>query len=173
MSGCSDTSPKLLPKFRASDTLARETRNHDPQAYTAWLARRVPGGLAFGPAFDENHRPIIRLTDPAEKLAALATLDTLAPSTGQPRAMSADSIVAVRVRWDFAELYDWMQYLMNGLSETRGIGVNGAGIDTENDRIDFSVEKRESVAGLVSWLIEKGIPCRLVAIRVSGPTRLM
>jgi hypothetical protein len=36
------------------------------------------GSLAFGRAFDENHRPIIRLTDPRQKLAALATLDRLA-----------------------------------------------------------------------------------------------
>ena len=171
--GCTDASPKSLPKFRASDTLSSSSVSTNPQVHTAWLARRVPGGLAFGQAFDENHHPIIRLTDPTQKFAALATLDTLAPSTGKPRAASADSVLAVRVRWDFAELYDWMQYLMNALSEARGIGINGGGIDTDNDRIEFGVEKRESVPGVVSWLIESGVPCRLVALRITGPIRLM
>ncbi len=171
--GCSENSPKSLPPFRASDSLSGNSVSSDPQAHTAWLARRVPGGLAFGQAFDENHHAIIRLTDPAQKFAALATLDTLAPSNGRPRAASADSVLAVRVRWDFAELYDWMSYLTNALSESRGIGVNGWGIDTDNDRIDLGVETRESVPGVVSWLIEKGVPCRLVAVRVTGPIRLM
>jgi len=170
-SRCTESSPKSLPKFRASDTLSSNSVSSDPQAHTAWLARRVPGGLAFGQAFDENHHAIIRLTDTAQKFAALATLDTLAPSNGKPRAASADSVLAVRVRWDFAELYDWMWYLTHALS--RSIGVNGWGIDTDNDRIDIGVEKRESVPAVVSWLIEKGVPCRLVAVRVTGPIRLM
>jgi hypothetical protein len=170
-SGCNETSPKSLPKFRASDTLSSNSVSNDPQAHTAWLARRVPGGLAFGRAFDDNHHPIIRLTDPTQKLAALATLDTLAPSNGKPRAASADSVLAIRVRWDFAELYDWMWYLTNASSDVRGLGINSGGIDTHNDRIEFGVEKREAVPGLVSWLIGRGVPCRLVAVRVIGPIR--
>jgi hypothetical protein len=172
-SGCADSSLKWLPKFRISDTLTRGGVNKDTQERSAWFARRVPGGLAFGRAFDDNHRPIIRLTDPAQKLAALATLDSLAPNTGRPRVMSADSITAVRVRWDFAELYDWMQYLQAAFSEGRTIPVNSGGIDTGNDRLEFGVERRESLPVLVSWLIEKGVPCRLVAVRVTGPIRLM
>lgn len=170
-SGCSDNSPKSLPKSRVSDTLTRGGTNKNPQERSAWYARRVPGGLAFGRAFDDNHRPIIRLTDPTQKLAALATLDSLAPTSGRPRVMNADSTTAVRVRWDYAELYDWMQYLQSAFSEEPPLGVNSGGIDTHNDRIEFGVEKRESLPMLVSWLVEKGVPCRLVAVRVNGPIR--
>ena len=170
-SGCSDASPTTLPTFRVSDTLTRGGTNKDPQERSAWFARRVPGGLAFGRAFDDNHRAIIRLTDPTQKLAALATLDSLAPTSGRPRVMSADCVTAVRVRWDFAELYDWMQYLQSAFSEGPRIGVNSGGIDTHNDRIEFGVERRESLPMLVSWLIEKGVPCRLIAVRVNGPIR--
>jgi hypothetical protein len=145
--------------------------NKDSQERSAWFARRVPGGLAFGRAFHDNHRPIIRLTDPTQKLAALATLDSLAPSNGRPRVMGADSMTAVRVRWDFAELYDWMQYLQSAFSEGPPLGVNSGWIDTNNDRILFGVEMRESVPKLVSWLIDEGVSCRLVAIRVNGPIR--
>jgi len=172
-SGCSDTSPKSLPKLRVSDTLTRGGANKDLQEYTAWLARRVPGGLAFGPAVDANHRPIIRLTDPTLKFAALATLDSLAPPRGLPRIANADSVRAVKVRWDFAELYDWLQYLQTGSFGGRRIPVTIMGVNTHNDRIEFGVETRESLPVLVSWLIEKGVPCRLVAVRVSGPIRLM
>lgn len=170
-SGCSDTSPKSLPKLRVSDTLTRGGANQDSQELSAWFARHVPGGLAFGRALDDNRRPIIRLTDPTQKFAALATLDSLAPPSGPPRVASADSVRAVQVRWDFAELYDWMQYLQAGFSEGRPIPVNSGGIDTRNDRLEFGVETRESLPVLVSWLIEKGVPCRLVAVRVTGPIR--
>jgi hypothetical protein len=170
-SGCSDNSPKSLPKFRVSDTLTGGDPNKDSQERRAWLARRVPGGLAFGRAFDDDHRPIIRLTDPTQKLAALATLDSLAPQNGRTRVSSADSFIGVRVRWGFAELYDWMQYLQTGFSAGRRIPMIGGGIDTNNDRLELIVDKEESLPILVSWLIEKGVPCRLVAIRVIGPIR--
>jgi hypothetical protein len=83
--------------------------------------------------------------------------------------MSADSVIAVRVRWDFAELYDWMQYLQSVFTDARGIGVNSGGIDTRNNRIEFGVERQEQLPALVKWLIQKGVPCRLVAVRVNGP----
>jgi hypothetical protein len=169
--GCSDGSPKSLPKFRVSDTLTRGGPNKDSQERSAWFARHVPGGLAFGRASDDDHRPIIRLTDPTQKLAALATLDSLAPQNGRTRVSMADSFTAVRVRWDFAELYDWMQYLQTGFSAGRRVPMNGAAIDTNNDRLAFFVEKSESVPILVSWLIERGVPCRLVVVRVTGPIR--
>jgi hypothetical protein len=168
-SDCSESSPKALPKFRASDTLSGNTRISDPQAHSAWLARRVPGGVAFGHTFDDNHRPIVRLTDPTKKHAALIALDSLGASTGRSYAVGADSVVAVRVRWDFAELYDWMQYLMTEMSAARGLGINSGAIDTRNDRIEFGVVKRESLTSVVNWLIEQGIPCGLVAVRVTGP----
>jgi hypothetical protein len=155
-----------------SDTITRSGANKDLQERTAWLARRVPGGLAFGPVFDESHRPIIRLTDPTQKLAALGTLDSLDPPRGRSRLANADPILAVRVRWDFAELYDWMQYLQSRFGEGGRVPINGYGIDTQNDRIAFGVETRESLPAVVNWLVDKGVPCRLVAIRVTGPTRL-
>jgi hypothetical protein len=168
-SDCSDSSPKTLPKFRVSDTLSPHRATSDPQAHDAWIARRVPGGVAFGHAFDENHRPIIRLTDPTKKHEALIALDSLGAPTGRSHAVGADSVIAVRVRWDFAELYDWMWYLMSEMSKARGLDINSGGINTREDRIDFGVVKRESLPAVVSWLIEQGIPCGLVAVRVNGP----
>ena len=172
-SGCNDSSAKRLPPFRVSDTITRSGADKDLQERTAWLARRVPGGLAFGRVFDDSHHPIIRLTDPTRKLAALATLDSLDPRRGRSRLANADSIRAVRVRWDFAELYDWMKYLQSSFGEAGRIPINGSGIDTQNDRIEFDVETRESLPVLVNWLLKKGVPCGLVAIRVTGPNRLL
>jgi hypothetical protein len=75
----------------------------------------------------------------------------------------------VKVRWDFAELYDWIQYLQSRLGEGGRIPITSYGIDTQNDRIEFGVETRESLPVLVSRFVDKGVPCRLVAIRVTGP----
>jgi hypothetical protein len=47
-------------------------------------------------------------------------------------------------------------------------GMNMWGIDAANDRIVFGIETRETVDAMVKWLIDKGIPCRLVVVEVSG-----
>ncbi len=106
--GCTDTSPRVLPKFRASDTLSGATGKLHPGRLSAWLARRVPGGWAFGPSIDESNHATIWLRDPKEKRAAIAALDSLAPPNQLFPATRPDSVVAVQVRWDYAELYDWM-----------------------------------------------------------------
>jgi hypothetical protein len=43
------------------------------------------------------------------------------------------------------------------------------GIDAANDRLVFGIEARETLETMVKWLVGKGIPCRLVAVEVSGP----
>jgi hypothetical protein len=47
------------------------------------------------------------------------------------------------------------------------------GIDAANDRIVFGIETRETLDTMVKWLLEKGIPCRLVAVEVIGPIYLV
>ena len=166
-SSCADSSPKFLPKVRASDTLSVSSGRLHADQLQAWLARRVPGGWAFGPSLDGSNHATLWLRDPTQKLAAMAALDSLAPPNQLFPATRPDSIVALPARWDYAELYDWMEFLRAG--PAIATGVNMSGIDAANDRIVFGIETRETLGTMVKWLVEKGIPCRLVAVEVSGP----
>ncbi len=171
-SGCTDASPKFLPKFRASDTLSGANAKLHADQLSAWLARRVPGGWAYGPSIDGSNHATLWLRDPSQKRAAIAALDSLAPPNQLFPATRPDSVVALPARWDYAELYDWMEYLQGALGGARGSGVNGWGIDTSHNRILFGVETRETLPTMVSWLVGKGIPCGLVAVEVTGPIRV-
>ena len=73
------------------------------------------------------------------------------------------------VRWDAAELYDWLKYIEARLSETRGIAVNGWGVHTQENHILLYLEKVESLTPLLDVLERHHVPCYLVKIAVVGP----
>src|SRR5438034_2140622 len=170
---CSDSSPRMLPPFRASDTLSGKDGKLHSDRLSAWLARRVPGGWAFGPGLDSSRRWAVWLRDTTQKRAAITALDSLAPPNQLFPASRPDSILVHQARWDYSELYDWMEYLRTrATASARGTGINMSGIDTRNNRIVFGIETRESLPRMVSWLVENGIPCGLVVVEVIGPIRL-
>jgi hypothetical protein len=133
---------------------------------------------------DSNHN-ITRLwmRDPTRKSEALAVLDTILPpkltrymqdSLSYPLFPRTypDSVLVGRVRWDYAELYDWMQYLLASTRDLNAVLVTGWAIDALAGRISFAVETPEMLPRMLSWLVSKGVPCRLVILRVMGPVRL-
>ena len=75
--------------------------------------------------------------------------------------------------WDYAELYDWMEYLKGALGGAGGTGVNMWGTDTSRNRIVFGIETKETLPAMISWLVGRGIPCGLVAVEVVGPLRIL
>jgi hypothetical protein len=180
---CTNNSPRFLPRFRASDTVSAPTK-YDSERISVWLARHVPGGWAFGPMVDSNHN-ITRLwmRDPARKREALAVLDTILPpkltrymqdSLSYPLFARTypDSVLVGIVRWDYAELYDWMQYLLTSTRDLNGVLVTAWGIDPLAGQIFFGVETPQMLPRMQSWLVSQGIPCRLVILRVIGQVRL-
>jgi hypothetical protein len=180
---CTNNSPRFLPRFRASDTVSAPTK-YDSERISVWLARHVPGGWSFGPMVDPIHN-ITRLwmRDPDRKREALAVLDTILPSNVTRYMQDSlsyplfsrtypDSVLVGIVRWDYAELYDWMQFLLGSTRDLKGVLVSASGIDALAGRIFFAVEKPEMVPIMQSWLVSKGVPCRLVILRVMGQPRL-
>ena len=181
---CTNNSPRFLPRLRASDTVSAPTK-YDSERISVWLARYVPGGWSFGPMVDSIHN-ITRLwmRDPDHKREALAVLDTILPpnvtrymqdSLSYPLFSRTypDSVLVGRVRWDYAELYDWLHYLRGSMRDLDGVLVTAWGIDALAGRIFFAVETREMLPTMAGWLVGKGIPCRLVILRVMGQARLM
>ena len=124
------------------------------------------------------------MRDPARKREALAVLDTILPpnltrymrdSLSYPLFSRTypDSVLVGRVRWDYAELYDWMQYLLGSARDLNGVMVTGSGIDPLAGRIFFAVETPAMLPTMQNWLVSKGVPCRLVTLRVMGQARLL
>jgi len=113
------------------------------------------------------------LREPSKKRQALAVLDTLLPSNPLFSKTHPDSVVAHKTRWDYAELYDWMQYLNSSMADLRGVLITGWSIDGLGGRLVFSVENRAMLPSMVAWLVSKGIPCRLVALRIMGQARAL
>jgi hypothetical protein len=170
---CSPTSPRFLPKIRASDTVAAPHDRSDSEQVSVWLARRVPGGWTFGPMVDSiQRRTLLWMRDTSQKRAALATLDTLAPhgpfSVSRYPISYPDSVLPYQVRWDYAELYDWMEFLGRP-GRAEGVNVNTWAIDALQGRLYFGVETPEMVPIMSRWLVRRGIPCRLVVLDVVGP----
>jgi hypothetical protein len=124
------------------------------------------------------------MREPDRKREALAVLDTILPlnvtrymqdSLSYPlfSRTHPDSVLVGKVRWDYAELYDWMQYLLGSTRDLNGVLITGWGIDPLAGRIAVGVEKPEMLPIMESWLVSKGVPCRLVMLRVMGQARLM
>jgi hypothetical protein len=174
---CSPTSPRFLPNIRVSDTVSDPRGRNDSQKVSVWLARRVPGGWTFGPMVDSiQHRTLLWMRDTSAKRAALAALDTLAPRG--PLFVAAypvtypDSVLPYQVRWDYAELFDWMEFLGRP-GRAQGVNVTMWAIDALEGRLVFGVETPEMVPIMSRWLVGRGIPCRLVKLEVTGQIRLL
>jgi hypothetical protein len=174
---CSPTSPRFLPNIRVSDTVSDPRGRYDSEKVSVWLARRVPGGWTFGPMVDSiQHRTLLWMRDTSAKRAALAALDTLAPhgplfAASYP-ATYPDSVLAYQVRWDYAELYDWMEFLGRP-GRAQGVSVTAWAIDALEGRLFFEVETPEMVPIMSRWLVGRGIPCRLVKLGVMGQMRAL
>jgi phage tail protein X len=174
---CGPTSPRFLPNVRVSDTVSDPRGRNDSEKISVWLARRVPGGWTFGPMVDSiQHRTLIWMRDTSVKRAALAALDSLAPHG--PFFVAAypvthpDSVLPYQVRWDYAELFDWMEFLGRP-GQAEGVNVTMWAIDALKGRLFFGVETPEMVPIMSRWLVGRGIPCRLVKIEAVGQMQLV
>ena len=78
-----------------------------------------------------------------------------------------------RVRWDYAELYDWMSYLQSSMRGLRGVAITMWATDPLSDRLVFGIEKQEMLPAMVTWLLEQHVPCRLVQLMVQGYAQLL
>ena len=109
--------------------------------------------------------------DATQKRAVVAALDSLSiPNASYARGAIPDSVVAVDVRWDAAELYDWEYYLLRmPRHRPMPVRINGWAIDGRRGRIMFGVEQLETIPALGEWLREVGAPCHLIVAFQMGP----
>ena len=120
----------------------------------AEASRTAPGG--FGGLTAQGTGVMIALVDTTRKVDAANAL-VAAGILQRERAQTA----SVReVRWTFAQLYDWYQYL--NLHVELGKDVTARGIDEGENRIYYSVHGLKELETLQRTLVRLHVPCFLV-----------
>lgn len=136
-----------------------------PDDQWADLAVRVPGGFA-GVMYVDS-KPVLMLTDPAQAAAAKRAL--------APEFVSFDINGAeVReVRWNFAQLVDWYNYLMAQTPLWRTATLTSGDKDEAINRIRFGVIDEGARDRLLGALAEMDLPCDLIAVEIVPPARAL
>jgi hypothetical protein len=134
----------------------------------AKLALEVPGGFA-GIYLDDDGKPVLLLTHPEQKDAAIAALANRQLVYLPPGTELRDATVK-RARWDFAQLYDWSQYLRNDRSPSLGadMGASTFDIDEVHNRLAITVAPAGLKAAKAS-LRKLSLPRGLVSVEPASP----
>src|SRR2546429_1392834 len=126
------------------------------------LAREVPGGFA-GMMLEGGL--VVFLVDTTQRDAALAALAARRGLEGR----DPKRVRVRKVRWNFAQLYDWYRYL--NLHVWSDSGVVTSDIDEAENRITYGVMGESGRRRLERRLaaLRPRLPCFLVAVEVVGP----
>src|SRR5947208_477356 len=133
-----------------------------PDDRWAALAREVPGGFA-GMMLEGGL--VVFLVDTTQRDAALAALAARRGLEGR----DPKRVRVRKVRWNFAQLYDWYRYL--NLHVWSDSGVVTSDIDEAENRITYGVMGESGRRRLERRLaaLRPRLPCFLVAVEVVGP----
>jgi hypothetical protein len=131
-----------------------------PDDQWADLALRVPGGFA-GVMYVDN-KPVLMLTDPVQ---AAAAKQALAPEFV---AFDINGAEVRKVRWDFAQLVDWFNYLM-AQSLWRTATMTSSDKDEAINRIRLGVLDEDARDRLLEALAGMDLPCDLIAVEIIPP----
>ena len=132
-----------------------------PDDQWADLALRVPGGFA-GVMYVDS-KPVLMLTDPAQAAAAKRAL--------APEFVSFDINGAeVRtVRWDFAQLVDWFNYLGARTPVYQTKGITSSDKQESLNRIRYGVIDESARERLLQVLASLDLPCDLIVVEIELP----
>ncbi len=128
----------------------------------AEAARELPGGFA-GKVLEGGL--VVFLVDTTQRDAALGAL----AARGALEGRDPKRVRVRKVRWNFAQLYDWYRYL--NLHVWSDSGVVTSGIDEAENRIAYGVMGESGRRRLERRLaaLRPPPPCFLVAVEVVGP----
>ena len=129
---------------------------YSPDDGWAEIARTLPGGFA-GAYYDAKHQPTLAFVRPDEARAASAQLAGKVP-------FPVDWATVQPVRWDFAQLVDWFDYIL----PRAGAGVSYADKDEVHNRIRIGTLNLAMRDSVVRTLERLDLPCDLVIVDLSG-----
>lgn len=135
----------------------------------AAISQRVPGGFA-GFWLAPSQQLQMGLVDTSNAAQARRALLAFLPPPVQGRvsainAKSVASAAVVKVRWSYAELYDW-HIALTARAKRFGLELDGLAIhsvDPMRNRLLYAAADSVSFARLRAFLNREPIPCNLVA----------
>jgi len=153
---CSGPATSLDPAI--ASTLPSRDGSMRPDDQWADLAQRVPGGFA-GVLYVDN-KPVLMLTDPSQ---ATAAKEALASSLG---GFDVGSAQVRQVRWNFAQLVDWYNYLMVRTPVWQTAGAISGDKDERINRIHYGVVDAAARDALLHTIAGIALPCDLIAVEI-------
>jgi hypothetical protein len=110
-----------------------------------------------------DSKPVLMLTDPEQ---AAAARHALAPEFV---GFDINGAEVRRVRWDFAQLVDWYNYLSVRGPDWRTVGMTSGDKDEALNRIRYGVLDEAARDRLLQSLAGMDLPCDLIAVEITGP----
>ena len=163
--GCSDGSPVFdVPAATLDSILAARDTLGSPDARWATLSRAAPGGFS-GLWLDRSGQVVLALTDTSLRASA-ATFVNAHPELSGGFIVADGPVQATR--WSFAQLWAWDAYLLYVYGSEPGVRSDDR--DEVRNRIKIALETSTARNRLAVRLRERGIPCRLVSLTLTGPT---
>jgi len=135
----------------------------EPDDRWADIAMSTPGG--FAGVLYRDGRPVLVLARPAEAAAAKTVLAPLIP-----RFPIQDASVE-EGRWDFSQLVDWYNYLMQR-TPLWSLNVTSGDKSESDNRIKFGVRDSASLNRVRALLDSLAIPCDLVLLEIGQSIQL-
>jgi len=164
---CPEDAPAVELPAALRDSLGGPVPESRATSDDRWAAaaRELPGGFA-GEMLEGGL--VVFLVDTTQRDAALAAL----AARGGLAGMDPKRVRVRKVRWNFAQLYDWYRYL--GLHVWSASGLVTSDIDEAQNNITYGVKDESGRRRLERLLAElrPPPPCFLVAIEVVGPIQL-
>ena len=124
-------------------------------------ARELPGGI--GGIFLDHGNYYVWLVDTTKKAEAFAGL----AAKGFGGLFPFDKAVALKARWDFAQLSEWFAYVVPRALE--GENVRSLDIQEAHNRLEFGVADENARRAVEAKLKGLDIPCNLVALFLQDP----
>jgi hypothetical protein len=107
------------------------------------------------------------MTDPSKRDSAIAGLNVRGLL---PTGFGATKVVALKGRWDFAQLAEWYVYLFP--RAINGADVTSTDIQEARNRLEYGVPHEAARAALEVRLKMLDLPCNLIAIFIQPPITL-
>ncbi|MGV3711187.1 MAG: hypothetical protein ACO1Q7_20370 [Gemmatimonas sp.] len=130
-----------------------------PDDEWADATKTMTGGV--GGMFIENNVPILYLTDPSKKDAAVAQLQA---SPVAPFGVNLSTAVARQGRWTFSQLAEWYRLISPALPPPTGTMIGD--INEAKNRIEFTVSSASARTVIEAKLQTLSVPCYLVAVKL-------
>ena len=136
-------------------------------ALWAAIALHVPGG--WGGVYRQGALLVLMFVDTTQIAVSLDSLAVYGPFAGLRLPPTTDSLLLLRVRWNWIQLWRWYGYVEERLNVR---GETASDIQETNNRLEFYGENAAARAAILNQLADLRVPCWLAAVGIMPAVQL-